>query len=312
MTGPQEINLNRFDINLLVVFIDLWETRSVTLTSERLSLTQPAVSHALKRLRVALGDDVFLHSRAGLRPTPRAQQLVAPITNALKEIKVALSAEAVFDPGTARRDFRIAMSEIMELSVAPMLVSEIVREAPGVMLNLVPMSDNRTACAQLESGELQLTISSREIRNAWVSNQTLTELPMIAMLSKGIEVPGTTIPLDMYLDIPHVIIKPQDRRGSSVDKSLAELGCKRKVGAVVQNYMVMAAVAVRCGFICHLPRMMAEQLGHQMNLTIYDLPIEVKPTPVIVTSHNRYNADSGIAWLVQKTRDIIRNASLHK
>lgn len=295
--------INRFDLNLLVVFLELWETRSVTRTSERLSLTQSAVSHALKRLRVALDDELFLHSRAGLQPTPRAQRLVDPIRKALEEIGNTISLESGFDPATAQREFHIAMGEIVELSLAPLLVKEVAREAPGVVLKFRAMPDTRMACEQLETGELQLLLSTRDIHGAAIVSEVVTEMALVSMLSKEIVLPERKMTLEAYLSIPHVVIHPVDHKGSIVDLALAKNGLKRPIGAMVQNYMVMAMVAAQCGYICHLPHLLAEQFGDLLGLGIYELPIDIPPSQLIATSHARFQSDPGVVWLLQKVRE---------
>lgn len=303
-------NLKKFDLNLLVVFLELWETRSVTRTSEKLSITQPAVSHALKRLRAALGDELFLQSRAGLRPTPYAQRLVEPIKKALEEIGDTLSLEGSFDPKTVQQEFNVAMGEIVELSSAPLLVKKIAEEAPGVRLKLRALPDTRTACAMLEEGELQLVLSTRDISGAAIQNEVLAQLPLVAMLSKNVIPHGISMPLHLYLSIPHVIMNPVDHRGSIIDLILAKQNQKRRIGAVVQNYMVMAMVAAQCGYICHLPHLLANQFGDLLGLDIFDLPIEVPPSQLIVTSSIRFQSDSGIAWLLQKVRETLKHSPL--
>ncbi|CAE6754628.1 PCP degradation transcriptional activation protein [Paraburkholderia domus] len=303
-------NIKRFDLNLLVVFLELWETRSVTRTSEKLSITQSAVSHALKRLRAALDDELFLQSRAGLRPTPRAQRLVEPIKKALEEIGDTLSLESSFDPKSVQREFDIAMGEIVELLTAPLLVKKIAEEAPGVSLKLRAMPDTRTACAMLEKGELQLVLSTRDISGAAIQNEVLTQLPLVAMLSRNAISRGITMGLDSYLSIPHVIINPVDHRGSIIDLVLAKKGLKRPIGAVVQNYMVMVMVAAQCGYICNLPHLLADQFGDLLGLDIYELPIEVPPSQLIATSHIRFQSDPGVAWLLQKVRETLKDSPL--
>jgi DNA-binding transcriptional LysR family regulator len=306
MNKHPTVNLSRLDLNLLVVFVHLWETRSVTRTSERLSLTQSAVSHALKRLRLALDDELFMQNRAGLRPTAYAQDLVVPVMKALEDIESALSTTSTFDPATARRDFQIAMNEAMELSISPALVDGILSEAPGILLNLLPMPEMRAASMMLESGELQLLLSTREIQGPGLVSEVLAEIPLVAMLSDRIPVRGKTIPMNTYLSIPHVVIRPVDHRGSIIDRSLAKQGLKRPISAVVQNFMVMAAVGARCGYICNVPSMVAEQFGAQLGLKTYALPVDIAPLPLIVTYHERFKSDSSVAWLVRKTSEILR------
>lgn len=298
-------NLQRLDTNLLLVFIDLCETRSVTLTAERMSLTQSAVSHALKRLRLALGDEVFTQSRAGLQLTPRAQQMVQPVARALQEINVALEAPGPFVPSQATQQFCIGMSEIIELSIAPLLVQEIRKVAPGIKLSLLPILDPRATSQRLERGEIQLIVSARTVVPTGVEEVTAGTMPFAAMLPKHMAPGGSTLPLDVYLSIPHVIIHPPDHRGSVIDHALTKLSKRRIIGAVVQNYSVMAEVAARCGFICHLPGTMISQYASLLNLVAYELPVETPPIRVILTSHSQYRNDKSVEWLKNKTAEIV-------
>ncbi|MFT6773974.1 MAG: LysR family transcriptional activator of mexEF-oprN operon [Paracoccaceae bacterium] len=66
---------DRPDLNLPVIFDVIGRTGSVTLAAERLSLRQPAVSHALTRFRYAMDDPLFVRGAKGLEPTRRAQEM---------------------------------------------------------------------------------------------------------------------------------------------------------------------------------------------------------------------------------------------
>jgi DNA-binding transcriptional LysR family regulator len=298
-------NLQRLDTNLLLVFVDLYETRSVTLTAQRMYLTQSAVSHALKRLRQALEDDVFTQSRAGLQPTPRARQMMQPIANALQEINIAVARPGPFDPGVSTREFRISMSETMELSIAPLLVREIRKVAPGVTLNLLPIRDHGLTGQQLERGEIHLIVSARTVASTGAQTITAGTMAFAAMLPKHMSCAGSVLPLDRYLSIPHAVIHPPDHRGSVIDRALAKKGLRRVIGAVVQNYSVMAEVAAQCGFICHLPGRMITQYGSSLNLVAYELPVDTPPIHVNIISHTRFRNDKGVEWLKKKTAEIV-------
>src|SRR4249919_3912832 len=107
MERMHKLNVDNFDLNLLAVFLKLWQTRSVTRASDKLALSQPAVSHALRRLRDALGDELFVASKEGLVPTARGEALIVPVREALAQIGLALQASDSFVPSLAQREFRI-------------------------------------------------------------------------------------------------------------------------------------------------------------------------------------------------------------
>ena len=130
----QKINIKTFDLNLLAVFVTLWDTRSVTRASDRLALTQPAVSHALRRLRDAMGDELFVNAKGGIVPTSRSKVLIGPIREALERIHAALRDQETFVASLAQREFNIAAGDLVEFSILPQLVEHIGQQAPGIMI----------------------------------------------------------------------------------------------------------------------------------------------------------------------------------
>src|SRR6478735_1059641 len=130
------IDLHRFDLNLLVVFDTLMRERHVGRTGEVLGLTQPAVSHALGRLRHLLDDALFVKHAKGMRPTPRAEALAAPLASALQALQATLDPKESFDPGQARRTINIGGTDYVDLTLMPPLMQAIRREAPGFDIRL--------------------------------------------------------------------------------------------------------------------------------------------------------------------------------
>jgi DNA-binding transcriptional LysR family regulator len=128
-------DLRRIDLNLLVILDALLSEQHVTRAAERLHLSQPAVSHALARLRDLLGDPLLVRAGAGLVPTSRAMELMAPLTEALAQVQSLLAPNA-FDPATTRRTFRLAMSDYGAAIVLPGLIRTLRSEAPGIDLQI--------------------------------------------------------------------------------------------------------------------------------------------------------------------------------
>src|SRR5260221_14782555 len=101
-TYMQSMNWGAFDLNLLIVFDAVMQERSVTRAGQRVGLSQPAMSHALSRLRHMLKDELFIRAPEGMVPTPRAEALAQPLRHALSEMQLAL-APAAFDPAASDR-----------------------------------------------------------------------------------------------------------------------------------------------------------------------------------------------------------------
>src|SRR5882757_9726308 len=125
------VKLSAIDLNLLVIFDAVMQERNVTRAGHRLGLSQPAISHALTRLRYMLKDDLFIRSPKGMVPTPRAEQLALPVRSALDGLQRSLE-PAQFDLATAQRSFRIAVDNYAALVLAAPLVTRISKAAPAV------------------------------------------------------------------------------------------------------------------------------------------------------------------------------------
>src|SRR5438128_6792544 len=107
--GVAEMNWGAFDLNLLIVFDAVMQERSVTRAGGRIGLSQPAVSHALSRLRHMLKDELFIRTPEGMVPTPRAEQLAEPLRRALNDLQFALEPDT-FVPKEASRQFIMAIN----------------------------------------------------------------------------------------------------------------------------------------------------------------------------------------------------------
>jgi DNA-binding transcriptional LysR family regulator len=132
-----QMNCRVFDLNLLVVFDGLMQERSVTRPGRRLGMSQPALSHALNRLRYLLKDQLFIRTSKGMAPTTRAEQLALPLRQALADMQRALEPET-FVPAQASRRFSIAINNYAAIVIAPALVAAVGKAAPLVQLDLRP------------------------------------------------------------------------------------------------------------------------------------------------------------------------------
>jgi DNA-binding transcriptional LysR family regulator len=121
----------------LIVFDAVMQERSVTRAGGRIGLSQPAVSHALSRLRYMLKDELFVRTPEGMVPTPRAEQLAGPLRRALSEMQLALEPET-FVPEDASRDFAIAVNNYAAVILAPPLLLAVMEAAPGIRLDIRP------------------------------------------------------------------------------------------------------------------------------------------------------------------------------
>lgn len=165
--------LGALDLNLLVVFDAIMRERSVTRAGQRLGLSQPAMSHALTRLRHMLKDELFVRSPGGMMPTPRAEQLAAPVRIALDGLQQSLEPVS-FDPSKAATTFRIAVDNYAAVVLVAPIAARLAREAPGVRLDFRP-SGTLDVLEQLDRGELHLAIGPQRAPGERFSQQRLLQ-----------------------------------------------------------------------------------------------------------------------------------------
>ena len=270
-----EMNSDRPDLNLLVVFDAIASTGSVTAAAERLALSQPAVSHALNRLRDVLGDPLFVRGKVGLRPTPRAQAMTADV-RAILAAAGAVFAQAAFDPATTQRRFRIGASDYSSLTLLPRLGRDFCAAAPQATLDVLPVG--KTTLAQLEAGDVDCTFwGAAPPPSPWVA-QLLYRESLIGMLSRAHplarSLPGQAVTLDDYLANPHAAVSLRDPSINPVDAALAAIGRTRRVALVSQSFAGIMAALPGSSLIASLPTKLAPAARRE-GLVTFDLPLNL-------------------------------------
>nr|WP_180206922.1 LysR family transcriptional regulator [Pseudomonas sp. SbOxS1]NYU07246.1 LysR family transcriptional regulator [Pseudomonas sp. SbOxS1] len=297
------VNTRTLDLNLLVVFATLWDTQNVTRAGERLALSQPAVSHALRRLRERLGDELFVNGRHGLVPTARASELIGPVREALGRLDEVLQGSTPFLPAVAQRKFRIASGDFVEFLILPRLIQHIADQAPGVMIEVVPLPPNNALPALLENGEIDLVISTSMTLGSGLREEAITTVSLLTLIWQREGLPPGRFPLDLYLERPQVMIEVHQREGNIIDNALQALGLARRVGVLVQNFMAMPVIAAQTGYICNLPGPIAEAFAETFGLSCHEPPVDFPAPQLIAYWHARFDADLGLKWLRERIKD---------
>ncbi len=292
-----ETNLPRADLNLLVVFDAVARTRSVTLAAERLSLSQPAVSHALNRLRTLTRDPLFVRGRDGLVLTPRADVMVVPVSDILAAIaRIVVAPE--FSPADTVRRFKVGASDYSMMTVVPGLVRAVRAQAPSGSLEIVQFGAN--VLALLESGELDMafwgaTAPPSPFLSAELFREHFVGL-VCARHPLAIKAEQGGVALNEYMSFPHVIVTFLDSRQNPVDARLAELGLKRKIGLVSPSFAANAACLHGSDLIMSAPSRFAAN-ARQSGLVSFKLPFNVPDYPYSVVWHRKTDEDPAVRWL---------------
>ncbi len=296
------MNWRAFDLNLLVVFDGLMHERSVTRAGKRLGMSQPAMSHALNRLRYLLKDQLFIRTPKGMVPTPRAEQLALPLRHALAEMQRALEPET-FVAAQANRRFAIATNNYAAIVMAAPLVAAVSAAAPLVQLDLRP-SGTLDVFDHLDSGELDVVIGTFDAVGERFGSAALLEDRFVAVMRRGHPAGRGTLSAATLGALPHVAISSSGDDTGFIDRSLATRGARRRI-VLRLPYLSAGAVLGQSDMVATLSRRVAEAMAQGSALQLRELPFT---SPTLRTSmlwHRRLDGSAAHRWL----RDLIASVS---
>lgn len=292
------MNILTFDLNLLRVLDALLRERNVSRAAERLALSQPAVSNALGRLRDLLDDPLLVRVGRSMQPTPRALELEAPIRTALQQIEESLSEGVRFDPASSRQRFRIALTDYVELLCMPRLLQELAVEAPGVQIVTQHLSPSLPVEA-LEKGELDLALGRfEEVPAYFVRRQWMSETLQLAVRRDHPQLQNAP-DLPTFLNLRHLWVHGGQSKGM-VDQWLAEQGLQRQIAYTTANYLQAAHIAATTDLVAVLPTRLARYFAGLLPLQLHDLPFQLGPFHLHITSLAQRERDTALQWLIGK------------
>ncbi len=289
-------DLSNLDLNLLRVFDAVARERHVTRAAQRLNLSQPAVSNALGRLRVALSDELFLRRPGGVEPTALALSLAPPIAEMLDRLRETLVAQAPWVPALAERVFTLGLSEYAEAVLAPPLVQRLAREAPGVLLAF-RHADRTNWEELLAGGAAQLAIGVLPEPPALYTRLRLLPEAFCTLMRPGHPLAEGELTPERFTSVPHILHSPNGSRGGAMDEALAQLGFSRRLGVVVAHLAAVPAILAGTDMIITLSARLAHQLAVAHGLAVRCPPVPAQHTRLSLLFHRRLEADAGHAWL---------------
>jgi DNA-binding transcriptional LysR family regulator len=296
------MNWGAFDLNLLIVFDAVMQERSVTRAGRRIGLSQPAISHALSRLRHMLKDELFIRAPDGMVPTPRAEALAQPLRDALSGMQLALE-PAAFDPVAADRRFVLAVNNYAAVVLAPPLVTAASAAAPAVRLDLRP-SGTLDIVDQLDRGALDLVVGSLESPGERFATATLFEDPYVLVMRRGHPARQDKLPAQCFADLPHLEVSSTDRDTGFIDTWLAEHGLARRI-ALRAPYLSAAAILIQSDMIATMSRRIAQELVRSHPLEIREPPYDSPLVRISMLWHRRLDRHPAHRWL----RSVVLSAS---
>lgn len=302
-------NMKSFDLNLLLALKFLVEERSVSRAAEKLFMSQPAMSHVLRRLRDQLDDPILVKTASGMIPTPRAQELLEPTIAVLREIERIIQAPEAFLPATSDRRFVIATSDYMEFALLPKLAESMIDTAPNIEVH-VRQPITKPPHVALEEDNIDLIIGFDAIfdRVSHIQSETLFSEEIVCLTSKlNARAPGEKLTLEQFLENRHMLISRREAGTGLIDDYLTTRGLHRKITLVVPNFLSAPWILEKTDLLLCLPLKIAEKFVRLAPLKILPIPIDLPRYELMMLWHPRQEKDQAHMWL----RDLLRETCCH-
>src|SRR5688572_16203246 len=308
------MQLNRFDLNLLIAMDALLRERNVTRAAERVFVSQPAMSAALHKLREYFNDPLLVRVGREMELTSRGESLVEPVREALLRIQVMLGTQPTFDPKTARREFTVIMSEEAVPGVLPPLLHALAVEAPELDLHIEMISP--TALSRLEYGEADMCLCLEnlqmfDLRAYPESIRSLALRPVNWVCAVGDDHPTVrdSLSLDQYLSLRHLFGRPSGYIGSADQLVRQLLNIDIKVHMTLPSLLQLPLVLPGSALAATLPERVASLYKPALPIKVFPLPFAVPQTQEVLLWHKRHESDPAHSWLREMIARLARDSS---
>ncbi|OVZ54729.1 hypothetical protein CDO44_25785 [Pigmentiphaga sp. NML080357] len=305
------MDINKLDLNLLLVFEALYLERNVTRAGERVGLSQPSMSNALLRLRNQCNDPLFVRTQGGMEPTPYAAELAGNVLRALELVRNGFEQASGFDPASTQRSFTLLMSDFSQFLVLPQLVARFKSSAPGVSLVVSSLSREHYRAA-LESGDADLAVGNLQELQSGFYQQGLFVDQHVCVMGRGFRKAGAAITLDEYLAARHLVVTA-NKTDLQIEKELGKQGHRREVALRVPNYLVLPKILAQTDLVVTVPEVIAQAITDDAEgATWSPLPFQTPHTHIRQFWHARYHHDGANIWLRKQIADLHIGASLRR
>ena len=324
MIEPIHTNFRTLDLNLLRVFDEVMAEKSLTKAARNLSITQPAVSNALRRLRETLGDDLFRREGHGIAPTPFALVLWPNVRQALDQLQSALVPQQ-FIPAEARNAFVLAMADATAAELMGGLGQALEHHAPKVSIRVLPLTtrDPRNmlneGTADLALGYFpavlaDLTAKAQSGEAVAFEHHRLYDGEYVCVMRRGHPLAQKNITLDEFCNARHLLVSFSGRPYGFIDEALTSIGRHRRVVMTVNQFFTAGRVVVNSDLLTVLPKHFVPTTGIADELFMCDLPFKVPTLHVDALWHRRKHAQSDHVWLrenlIRIAHDVFKGARL--
>jgi len=291
MLDPRHI-----DLNLLVVFNELFQAQQVSMVAKRLNLSQSAISNALARLRRTFDDPLFVRTKEGMQPTPMAERFAEPVRLALAGLTEAMNVQEKFDASTSSRHFNIALTDVAELFFMPKLINHCTQIAPNVKIS-TERTTQLDLMSEMGAGRIDVAIGAfNDVPDA-LFQRRLFKQKYVVMMRSGHPMANDIITLKHYLAAEHIVVKSSESPYDRINHDLEKAGVMATVKFSVPHFTAVPYIISASDLLVTVPQKLAESAALPFQLKYQPSPLRLPSLQTNIFWHRRYNQDQGNQWL---------------
>lgn len=294
----------KFDLNLLRVFVAIYETSSVTLAADRLGVTQPTVSYGLARLREAYGDRLFVRGAGQLVATPRSHELHRQFTDVLMTVDDSLAESTEFLPDRSHRRVKLAMSDIGELYFTPPLLARFSEVAPRMELEVVQAAVDQVV-DELAFGKIDAAIGNLPAVAGNTRSALLFQERYVCLMAGNHPTIGSRLSLKDYAAARHIMVASPYTGHRVVDDVLGQRDVSRHIAVRLPHFTVLPTLVEQSDLLVTLPSRIADLYVARHALKALELPIPIPAFEVRVYWHQRHAGNAFTRWLMEQIVDVL-------
>ena len=296
------MHISKIDLNLFIVFEAIYAEGGITRASQKMNLTQPAISHALNRLRQMFGDPLFERQGHVMTPTPLARSIIDPVRRSLRGFELTLNGAGRFDAASSERNFSLGLRDVLEASVLPPLMASVARQAPSATLNTLQVS-RRELESELAAGTLDAAIDILLPLSNDIQRKQLAGDKTVVLVRRGHPLVKRKLDLDTYLKLEHIQTSSRRRGPGLEDIELSRLGLQRRIRLRCQHYFAACRVVAETDLALTMPEGLARIVNQQFDNKLLPFPLEIPPLDIYLYWHAAVDNDPANLWLRQQIVD---------
>lgn len=286
------------DLNLLRVLVALHEQRSVSAAAIKLQKSQPSVSAALAKLRAFFADPLFIRSGNRMQPTPRAAEIMGPVSEVLSRIGMEIVAAPLFDPALTRQPVALALSDVGEVVFLPALIAELRRCAPHASVRSVSLPPDDVA-AGLEDGSIDLALGYfPNLKRHNFFQQALFSDSFTCLIRADHPVRTARLSLAQFLELEHAVVRAESRTEEVIERFLVRRRITRRVVLTTPHFASIPPIVERSDLIVTVPEPLARYFTTiSGRIRCVRPPFDAPRIDLKQFWHRKFHSDARNAWL---------------